>query len=159
MKAQLSLFTSEVSTSSLFSPLDAFISHLAESIAEGRRDATLIPWLDCDAAGAIDAAEEALVSLGWVWNSSAKQLERDGWLIWFRSQGALSAPIAQWSRIALQTPAKPDARRLPYSGPFPRKRHYHRCPKCDARGSNGVNCYKQNCTAPVLMSGPCSWCR
>jgi hypothetical protein len=52
-----------------------------------------------------------------------------------------------------------DARRLPYTGPFPRKRHYHRCPKCQDHGSNGANCYKQRCTAPVLLSGPCSWCR
>jgi len=57
---------------------------------------------------------------------------------------------------------KTDARRLPYSGPFPRKRHYHRCPQCKSHGSNGVNCYKQRCTKPVLMSGlcgPCSWSR
>jgi len=99
MKAQLSLFTSEVSTSSLFSPLDAFISELAEAIAEGRWDATLIPWSDCDAAGAIEAAGDALMSLGWVWVASAEQFERDGWYIWFRSQGKLSAPIAQWARI------------------------------------------------------------
>jgi len=99
MKAQLSLFTSEVSTSSLFSPLDAFLSDLAELIAEGRADAMLIPWVDCDAAGAIDAAEDALLSLGWIWNKSAKQFERDGWFIWFRSQGKLSSPIAQWARI------------------------------------------------------------
>lgn len=52
-----------------------------------------------------------------------------------------------------------DARRLPYTGPFPRKRHYHRCPKCKDHGSNGCNCYKQRCTLPVLLSGPCSWCR
>ena len=99
MKPQLSLFTSEVSTSSLFTPLDAFISHLVESIAEGRNDATLIPWLDNDAAGAIEAAESVLLSLGWIWNESEKQLERDGWFIWFRSQGKLSSPIAQWARI------------------------------------------------------------
>ena len=163
MKAQLALFTSEVSTSSLFSPLDAFISHLAESIADGRADATLIPWQDNNAADAIDAAENALLSLGWSWNPSAKQFERGGWLIWFRSQGVLSSPIAQWSRIECELPAvatqKHDARLDAYTGPFPRKRHYHRCPKCKDKGSNGVNCYKQRCTIPVLMSVPCSWCR
>ena len=52
-----------------------------------------------------------------------------------------------------------DARRLPYNGPWPRKRHYHRCPKCKDHGGNGVNCYKSRCSAPVLLSGPCSWCR
>lgn len=54
---------------------------------------------------------------------------------------------------------KHDPRRDAYTGPWPRKRHYHRCPECKARGSNGVNCYKQKCSAPVLLSGPCSWCR
>jgi hypothetical protein len=54
---------------------------------------------------------------------------------------------------------KTDARRLTYNGPWPRKRHYHRCPKCIASGSNGVNCYKQRCSAPVLMSTPCRFCR
>lgn len=54
---------------------------------------------------------------------------------------------------------KTDARRLPYSGPFPRKRHYHRCPKCVERGGAGVNCYKQRCTKPVFLSTPCGWCR
>jgi hypothetical protein len=54
---------------------------------------------------------------------------------------------------------KTDARRLEYSGPWPRKRHYHRCPECKGQGSNGVNCYKARCSKPVLLSGPCSWCR
>lgn len=99
MKPQMSLFTSEVSTSSLFTPLDAFVSHLVECIAEGHSDATLLPWVDCDAVGAIEAAESVLLSLGWVWNESEKQFERDGWFIWFRSQGKLSSPIAQWARI------------------------------------------------------------
>jgi hypothetical protein len=52
-----------------------------------------------------------------------------------------------------------DARRLEYTGPFPRKRHYHRCPECKNHGGNGVNCYKSRCTLPVLLSGRCSWCR
>lgn len=52
-----------------------------------------------------------------------------------------------------------DPRALEYAGPWPRKRHYHRCPKCHDHGSNGTNCYKTRCTTPVLMSSPCSWCR
>lgn len=163
MNGQMSLFTSEVSTSSLFSELDAFLSHLSESIAEGRADATLIPWIDRNAARSIDAIEDALHSLGWVWNASAKHWERGGWLVWFRSQGELASPIAQWSRIKSESPATPpkkhDARRDAYTGPFPRKRHYHRCPKCKEKGSNGVNCYKSRCTSPVLLDHPCSWCR
>ena len=209
MNGQMSLFTSEVSTTSLFSPLDAFLSELSESIADGHSNATVIPSEDGQSQAAIDAVENAIASLGWVWNASAKQWERDGWLVWFRSQGNCGHPIAQWSRItkksradddeesytgardprndrpndwenedeneaedealALTAPEplpavaphipKTDTRRLPYSGPFPRKRHYHRCPKCKEKGSNGVNCYKQRCTTPVLMSVPCSWCR
>lgn len=54
---------------------------------------------------------------------------------------------------------KVDARREVYTGPFPRKRHYHRCPECKGRGSNGVNCYKQRCTDPVLLPHTCGWCR
>lgn len=45
----------------------------------------------------------------------------------------------------------------PYAGPFPRKRHYHRCPKCFDRGGNGVNCYKSKCTLPRDLK-VCSWC-
>jgi hypothetical protein len=33
----------------------------------------------------------------------------------------------------------------PYTGPFPRKKHYHRCIACD---DVGVNCYKTKCTKP-----------
>lgn len=163
MNAQMSLFTAPITDTNLFSELDAFLSELSECIAEGKRNATLIPWIDRDAARSIEAVEDAIASLGWTWNASAKQWERDGWLVWFRSQGVLSSPIAQWSRIEGKSPAAPakkhDTRRDAYTGPFPRKRHYHRCPKCKEKGSNGVNCYKQRCTVPVLMDGPCSWCR
>jgi hypothetical protein len=63
-------------------------------------------------------------------------------------------------RAALPAPTKKhDSRRDVYTGPFPRKRHYHRCPECQSRGSNGVNCYKQRCTTPVLRDSLCSWCR
>jgi len=42
-----------------------------------------------------------------------------------------------------------------YTGPFPRKRHSHRCLNC---GGNGVACYKSQCTlAPVVTR--CRWCR
>lgn len=74
-----------------------------------------------------------------------------------------AAVAALPSSFELAAPAaapvkKRDARRDPYTGPFPRKRHYHRCDGCKKRGSNGVNCYKQRCTAPVLQD-TCSWCR
>jgi hypothetical protein len=45
----------------------------------------------------------------------------------------------------------------PYTGPFPRKRHWHRCETCRARGSNGVNCYKTQCTKPRDTLA-CGWC-
>lgn len=60
---------------------------------------------------------------------------------------------------SFEVKVKVDARRMEYTGPFPRKRHYHRCPECKKRGSGGVNCYKSRCTAPVLLDYLCSWCR
>jgi hypothetical protein len=42
-----------------------------------------------------------------------------------------------------------DARRLTYTGPWPRKRHYHRCPKCKDHGGNGVELLQ----ATLLGSG------
>lgn len=61
--------------------------------------------------------------------------------------------------VSPKTVPRLDARRMEYTGPFPRKRHYHKCPKCADHGSNGVNCYKSQCTKPVLMAVPCGWCR
>jgi hypothetical protein len=48
----------------------------------------------------------------------------------------------------------------PYSGPFPRKRHSHRCKGCEAKfyQLNPVACYKQHCTKPQLLR-TCSWCK
>lgn len=46
----------------------------------------------------------------------------------------------------------------PYTGPFPRKRHSHRCRGCEARGQyNAVACYKSQCAKPQLVVS-CSWC-
>jgi hypothetical protein len=99
---QLSLFSVAVTHTSLFSPCDAFISELAECIEENHPHATLIPWAadrEGDSGAAIESVTIALESLGWVWNESAKQLERGGWYVWFRSQGRLSSPIAQWNKL------------------------------------------------------------
>ena len=76
-----------------------FVAELHGAIAEGCSNADLIPWADRNAAGAIAAMRSALEAEGWIWNPSLKQLERAGWLVWFRSQGDLSSPIAQWSRL------------------------------------------------------------
>lgn len=99
---QLSLFSEAVSHTSLFSDCDAFISELAECIAENHPHATLIPWANYregDSGAAIESVTVALESLGWIWNPSKKQLERAGWYVWFRSQGRISSPIAQWDRL------------------------------------------------------------
>lgn len=47
-----------------------------------------------------------------------------------------------------------------YTGPFPRKRHSHRCTGCaKAYGQyNAVACYKSQCTRPQLVE-QCSHCR
>lgn len=42
----------------------------------------------------------------------------------------------------------------PYTGPFPRKRHSHRCLKC---GGNSVACYKAQCTKPQTIA-QCKYC-
>lgn len=47
----------------------------------------------------------------------------------------------------------------PYTGPFPRKRHGHRCKGCEKRGQlNPVACYRQHCTRPQTTES-CPWCR
>lgn len=46
----------------------------------------------------------------------------------------------------------------PYTGPFPRKRHSHKCIKCEERGQYAsVACYKSQCTRPQTTQ-QCSWC-
>jgi hypothetical protein len=70
------------------------------------------------------------------------------------SEEELAADRAVVDALPKAPTAARAARHLPYTGPFPRKRHYHRCETCFARGrSNGVNCYKKNCTRAVLHDG------
>lgn len=79
------------------------------AIAAGRSGADLIPWnklcislfgdWEPDPMRAIEESQTDFEMAGWTWNREAKQLEKDGWLIWYRSQGLLSPPIIQWSRI------------------------------------------------------------
>jgi hypothetical protein len=46
-----------------------------------------------------------------------------------------------------------------YTGPFPRKRHSHRCKGCESfHQYNAVGCYKAHCSKPQLTE-TCSWCR
>ena len=61
-------------------------------------------------------------------------------------------------RLAQPKPPLPVAtgsRSLPYAGPFPRKRHSHRCLNC---GGNPVACYKTQCTKAQTTS-TCVYCR
>jgi len=53
----------------------------------------------------------------------------------------------------------PRKRTEPYSGPFPRKKHSHRCKGCEQKfyQLNAVACYKSHCTKPQLVE-TCSWC-
>ena len=43
-----------------------------------------------------------------------------------------------------------------YSGPFPRKRHSHRCMGCN--DLNSVACYKSQCSKPQRVN-QCQYCR
>ena len=42
----------------------------------------------------------------------------------------------------------------PYTGPFPRSRHSHRCKEC----GDAVACYKSKCTLPQRVE-LCGWCK
>lgn len=61
---------------------------------------------------------------------------------------------------APERPAPAPAKRTePYAGPFPRKRHSHRCSGCAAKHGqlNPVGCYKKNCSRPQVVQS-CGWC-
>jgi hypothetical protein len=91
---QLSLFGVDVE------PCGDWVAEFHGYIAEGFADANLIPWrFDSCPIAAIANVRAALEAEGWTWNESEKQLERGGWYVWFRSQGRLSSPIAQWNKL------------------------------------------------------------
>ncbi len=81
-------------------PCGDWVAGFHECIAEGIANADLIPYQlgDCPMA-AIANVRAALEAEGWVWNDHMRQLERGGWFVWFRSQGRLSSPIAQWRKL------------------------------------------------------------
>lgn len=66
---------------------------------------------------------------------------------------ASPAPPAE-APLAWPVPPVVDARRVEYSGPWPRNKHTHRCLRC----GEGMNCYKQRCTQSQRVNG-CRWCR
>jgi hypothetical protein len=73
---------------------------VADEIRANYPNAHCIPWDDRrDSGRAIAECRAAFEAAGWRWNSHEKQLEKDGWFAWFRSQGNLASPILQFSRI------------------------------------------------------------
>lgn len=94
------------------------------------------------------------------WTSEAAAITaRDQWIERYRPQGYYAAverriPVDELAAACRIEPVLP-ANQQPYAGPFPRKRHGHRCLRC---GGNPVACYKKHCTiAPVTPT--CRWCR
>lgn len=86
-----------------------YISEIQQCISEGRPHATLIDWAESadlfgrtsgDPVEPITRAMRELMDRGWVYDDVSNRLNRDGWYIWFRSQGTLARPIAQWAKIA-----------------------------------------------------------
>jgi len=67
-----------------------------EMITDGRSGATVIEQTGTPDES-IDSAVAAFCKSGWTWDS--RNLTRDGWLAWFRSQGNLAPPIVQWARL------------------------------------------------------------
>jgi hypothetical protein len=54
----------------------------------------------------------------------------------------------------------PNSKTEPYTGPFPRARHSHKCLTCARRGTEPVPvaCYKTKCTLPKYTLN-CAYCR
>lgn len=100
------------------------VEMVEDSIRRGFANATLIEWVyrehpatlieeahdEPDPVASICMAALEFKKAGWFWDTTLDRLEKDGWMIWFRSQGKLSPPIIQWSRIAAHYPAELSAR-------------------------------------------------
>lgn len=66
-----------------------------DCIRDGIANANLAEWHGSTSAS-IDAAVAAFRESGWTWDG--QDLRRDGWYVWFRSQGPAASPIVQWDR-------------------------------------------------------------
>ncbi len=81
-------------------------------ISESKSNASLIDWVyqeipatllepagepEPDPIASIAASVAEFVAAGWNWNGG--ELTKEGWYIFFRSQGQLSPPIIQWQPI------------------------------------------------------------
>ncbi len=82
------------------------VAEIEEQIDAGRPNACTVEWVTEDnlfGAGepdpmlTIKVAIEEFRRRGWAWDG--RDLTKNGWLVFFRSQGILSQPICQWSRI------------------------------------------------------------
>lgn len=79
-------------------------AEVEEAISLGQPDALLIPWASDlpwaanDPIAAINASVSDFIAAGWGWNPVRRELTKSGWVAFYRSQGALSRPILQWSR-------------------------------------------------------------
>jgi len=76
-----------------------FYADLDWCIKHRRPHALCIPWVNRDSRASTDAAVAGLLARGWADNVALDRYERGGWFVWFRSQGQLAAPIAQFNRI------------------------------------------------------------
>lgn len=79
--------------------LQKFCADLDWCIEHRRPHALLLPWIDDSPVASMAAAGSELVARGWAYNEAEKQYERDGWFVWFRSQGKLGSPIAQFDKL------------------------------------------------------------
>lgn len=78
--------------------LQEFCADLEWCIKHRRPHALLIPWVN-NSRDSIDAVVLELERRGWVHNEELFRYESLGWYVWFRSQGELASPIAQFNRI------------------------------------------------------------
>ena len=60
--------------------------------------------------------------------------------------------IVETQKLVFGQPA-PKPEPAPYSGPFPRGKHSHRCQKC----GQATYCYKTGCKLPQKIQ-KCRWC-
>jgi hypothetical protein len=86
---------------------------------------------------------------------------RDGrWLSKQFARDYLDTLLDAERKAAYVTPATPTVsgiRSQPYTGPFPRGKHSHKCKGCEQRGQYAVACYKSKCAKPQLVA-TCEFC-
>ncbi len=88
------------------------VEQVEDSIRRGYRNATMIEWVyrehpatlieeagedEPDPVASIVHSVDEFVKAGWTWTGA--DLTKDGWYIFYRSQGQLSPPIIQWKPV------------------------------------------------------------